>query len=347
MNPHRFTFQWHITNQCNYRCKHCYQTDYNENGKSIDELINFYNKLEEFALMFIKTNKLFKAHINFTGGEPFLKNDFLDLLDYVTSKKVFSIGILSNGYMISDSHLNRLKLFNPQFIQISLDGTQAINDSIRGEGSYLRIIESIKHYKKAKIPVLISFTANSLNYKTFPLVVDIARKYKVDKIWTDRHLPFNNNDNLCLSEIETKEYFEILREAKKRRLPYYFSKTIVSANRALQFLSNGGKPYSCSAGKTLLAIMPNGDIMPCRRMPIVLSNLNTCNLYELYQENDILKKLRDINNLDKECLKCYYKNACNGGLKCLSFAIYKNFHKKDPNCWLNEYDESVNNKIYM
>lgn len=334
--PYQLTIQWHITEQCNQRCTHCYQKDYQFEGLPLEKQIYILEKISEFASLFREKDKRFKAHINFTGGEPFLHNDFIKLLEVTYLQKLFSFGILSNGLLPDDDILQKLKKLKPSFIQISLEGGKTINDKIRGNGSFEIIKKALKTYKRLDIPVMISFTANSLNYKDFPSVVKVSRKYKAIKVWADRYLPAYTSDPLTLSKDQTKEFFQILyAEKNKHRLS---SKTVISTNRALQFLICGGKPYQCSAGKNLLTILPNGDLVPCRRLPLVLGNLLTDNLNELYQSNQVLISLRENPANIPDCSKCYYKSSCNGGLKCLSYSTLGDYRKRDPGCWLQIID---------
>jgi len=334
MIPDRLTIQWHLTDVCNYRCKHCYQESYQDKGANLGKLITSLNKIEKFVDQLSTPQKKVKTHFNFTGGEPFLKDNFLDLLREVDSKRKFSFAILSNGFLLQNKELQLLKELKPRFVQISIEGNEYINDSIRGKGAYQTAIKAIKTYKKFKIPVFISFTANAINYKYFPEVVKTGRKLNVDKVWTDRYLPFGKNDNLLMNTNQVKEFFALILQERKNKIFHPFSKTEISAGRALQFLMNGGQPYSCSAGATLLAIMPNGNILPCRRLPIKVGNLYDDDLMDVYQNNQFLKSLRSNESLDKNCIKCFYKNACKGGLKCLSFATAGDYNLKDPNCWI-------------
>ena len=333
MVPDKIIFQWHLTDECNYRCKHCYQDNYTNSGGNFFQLLNYLQKIVIFVEELKLVNKNFKAHINITGGEPFVKRELLDLIKEIDNSRILTFGILSNGFLLDKAELLRLKGFNPKFIQLSIEGNKSVNDYIRGKGSYNHVLKAIKTYNNLNIPVLISFTANSFNYKSFPDVVKIAQKLKVHKIWTDRYLPVGLNDNLALNTEQVKDFFQIIQNSKKLKLSNLYSKTIISSSRALQFLINGGEPYSCSAGITLLAILPNGDVLPCRRMPIKLGNLNTNSLKDIYQ-SDILKSIRETDKIDENCKKCYYLSSCKGGLKCLSFANYGDFNKKDPNCWI-------------
>ncbi len=338
--PADITFQWHITDQCNFRCSHCYQDSYTEPGASYEDQLLILEKLSAFVLACKKVHGKVRAHINFTGGEPFVRKDFLKLLKATKAKRLFSFAILSNGYLLSDEGLSELKRLGPRFIQISLEGGRKTNDRIRGKGSYTKIISAIRTYRKFKIPVMLSFTANAVNYNEFGKVVKVGRKYGAFKVWTDRYLPSNDSDELCLSTSQVREFFEIIKKEQHKSKYYFFSKTQVSANRALQFLVSGGHPYRCSAGRTLLAILPQGDIMPCRRLPITVGNILKEDLVQLYLNNDILKDIRKP-EVDEACTACYYKNSCAGGLKCLSYAKSNNYKLKDPNCWIaNKVQES-------
>jgi radical SAM protein with 4Fe4S-binding SPASM domain len=114
----------------------------------------------------------------------------------------------------------------------------------------------------------------------------------------------------------------------------HFSTTEISLQRALQFCGNGGKPYRCTAGDTLLAVMPNGDVLPCRRMPRVVGNLLSTPLRTIYSESPLLRDLRAAPHIISGCSKCFYSAVCRGGLRCLSDAVYGSPFRADPGCWL-------------
>ena len=325
----KITFQWHITDVCNYRCTHCYQDSYINSGLSIMQMIGLLDKMEYFvSQLSVKYGKTI-GHINFTGGEPFLHPDFISLLEEVSKRKKFSFAILSNGYLMADSELRKLVDTKPSFIQISLEGDEKMNDSIRGIGTFKEITRGLQKYRDLKVPVLISFTANAKNYKLISAVVKIARKYKVHKVWSDRYLPSKPDDELLMNTAQVQEFFSIMAKEKEKMKYKIFSNTEVSMSRALQFLVNGGQPYSCSAGNSLFAIMPNADVYPCRRLPIKIGNLVEQDFMEI---SESWNKQQN-NDLD-DCKACYYKNSCRGGLKCLSYAQFGNYNLKDPNCWM-------------
>jgi radical SAM protein with 4Fe4S-binding SPASM domain len=195
-------------------------------------------------------------------------------------------------------------------------------------------MNAIRTYRKWQIPVILSCTINALNYRYFGDVVEIGRKMKVKMIWCDRYIPIKEKDDLYLTGNQAKEFFQSLGNPELLHLRRSSRAVEVAHRRALQFLIAGGKPYKCTAGKNLLAISPDGDVYPCRRMPISLGNMDYASLVDIYRGNSVLQNLRSNESLDHVCKKCFYSKSCSGGLRCLSWAVYKDFHRKDPHCWL-------------
>lgn len=335
-NDNRLTLQLHITGKCNQQCKHCYHESYT------NELLSFENIekiIKDYIELLEKYNKLKKikcrGHINVTGGEPFIRKDFFDILElFHQNRNYFTYGILTNGSFITKETAKRLKDLKVSHIQVSLDGSPKTHDYIRGEGNFKQTLNALKILNKYKIKTMVSFTAHKLNYKEFEIVAKYCRLYKVDKLWSDRLVPFGNGEDMkeyLLNKEEALEYFEILNKEKEKYLLNKISGMEVSTNRALQFLKSGDIPYSCSAGDSLITITELGDIVPCRRMPIVCGNILKDNLSEIYLNNKTFQDLRN-ENIPNKCNHCLYKNKCRGGLKCVAYALYETYNEVDPSC---------------
>ena len=218
-------------------------------------------------------------------------------------------------------------------MQVSLEGDKKINDFIRGKGVYKMVGDAIKSLKKYNVFTSVSFTATKLNYKKFPKVVKYAEKLKVDNVWSDRYIPMGSNEDkdFLMNIDETKEYLNIMKQ-ERCRLKNKKSCTNVSMNRALQFMPINDFPYSCTAGKSLLTVMENADLVPCRRMPIVVGNLLRDNMYTLYKKSDVLNDLRQ-DDIPEDCRECEHSSLCKGGLKCLTYALTGSYKKKDVGCY--------------
>lgn len=325
----RFVLQWHLGEACNLKCLHCYQENHKPVQLRYEELEKIYNQYRELLK---KLNM--KGHINLTGGEPLCNPHLFKILDLIKEDSAnITFSILTNGTLITDEIAQKIKSYNPHYVQVSLEGGQKTNDHIRGKGTYKKIAEGIKHLKKYEIFTSISFTATNLNYKEFPKVVKYARKYKVNNVWSDRFIPLGGSEDkeLSLNYNQTREYLTIMNKERNKLKAKKNNETTISMYRALQFQMTNDFEYGCTAGDTLLTVMENGDLVPCRRMPIVVGNLLKENMYELYKNNEVLKELR-LKKIPDECTECEHSEMCHGGLKCLTYALYKDLNHKDIGC---------------
>ena len=215
-------------------------------------------------------------------------------------------------------------------VQMSLEGPKDINDYIRGDGVYDKVIDSINLLNDHLIYSVISCTLAQYNYnKIKDLYYVLNNKTKLDLLWMDRCIPIKN-----VESITTEQFREFINDLKELRTKYKNGETSVapSYSRALQLFAreNIMNCYQCTAGTFGFTIMPNGDVMPCRRLNMVIGNI----LYEKWENilEDNRKLLDDIEKVPNECLNCQYGNDCRGGLKCLSYYTYHDFEHKDVNC---------------
>lgn len=322
----KHVLQWHITHKCNLRCSHCYQEEYCNDLPYI-QLENIFNQY----LDFLKKNN-FKGHINFTGGEPFIYPDIFKLFD-LCEKNNISFGVLTNGTLITENEINKIKKYNKlSFIQISIDGVESTYDNIRGKGNFKKSFNTLKLLRKNNIQTMVAFTCHKGNFSELKDVIKIVKKNKIDRFWVDRLIPIGNNKEDILDTLQYKEVIKILTAESKKAKTNPFCKTTIHTNRALQFCEGGNEIYQCSAGISLLTILANGDLLPCRRLPIRIGNLLENNLVELYENSNIIKEL-NLKTIPKDCSSCLMARYCRGGAKCLTYALTGSYNKKDINCY--------------
>jgi len=338
----RLTLQWHITERCNRRCRHCYQEGYaGDEELPFEDLLNI---LQQFKALVEHVSRKwdplpFHGYINVSGGEPFIRKDFLDLLEiFSANSEWLGFGVLTNGTFIDAKTALRLRELGASNVQVSIEGTKERNDDIRGPGAYDQTVSALKHLTKERLPTSISFTAQRSNYHEFVDVARFGRELGVSRVWSDRLIPWGNSAEMTdevLSPEETREFFEIMHKAHGESAQS-FCQTEIYMRRGLQFLVAAGRPYRCGAGNSLITRQPNGDLLPCRRMPICVGNVMETPLIELYEESDLFRSLRDEDRISEGCEECSFAKQCRGGLKCLSYALTGDPFKADPGCWLAE-----------
>lgn len=314
-----FTLQWHITHRCNLRCSHCYQDDYSafSSRKSLEAVLNQYSRLlEEYG---------FKGYLNITGGEPLAHPDLFWLLEEAGNRGI-TTAVLTNGTLIGRREAAELKRLDVDYVQVSLDGLRETHDKIRGEGSFDLAIRGIRELKAQGIYVTVAFTAQRENYKELRRLADFCNNLGADKLWFDRVVIPKDEDKNNLS-LSSKEYSALCRKASRLN-----RQGKISCARALQFIPCKEKNiYSCNAGSRLLAILADGTVMPCRRLPIEVGNVTLSELLTIYRKSPELIKLRK-SEIPEKCKPCKYAQSCRGGAKCIACAKSGRYDIPDPDC---------------
>lgn len=313
MDKGRFNIQWHITDRCNCRCLHCYQSEYSVQT----EYSVLLQMLNQYAAFFNYMGQ--QGILTITGGEPLIHPDFWSLLEILVSQyPQIAWAVLTNGTLIDAETARRLAELGPRFVQVSIEGRAPVHDRIRGAGNYKAALEGIRNLSRCGVRVSVSFTAHAANYREITHVARLARRIKGVRVWSDRMIPAaGEQDPLALNPVQSYDYLKKMR-----------SSGCVSMNRALQFLE-GGNSYRCVAGLSLMTVMPDGTVYPCRRLPIPAGNLLQESLDAIY-EGPLMLELRT--RTCEDCAACLYREVCNGGLRCLAYAQTGNMWNADPGC---------------
>ena len=315
---YRHYLQWHITHECNLHCAHCYQEDYHcvmpypEMLAALDKYVAYVKE------------KGYEGQINLTGGEPLLHPDFFMIASAIR-KYGLRLGILTNGTMIDAECAARIAELKPLFVQVSLDGSEKVHDLIRGAGNFQKALRGIDHLKEAGIKVLVSFTVMQQNYREMKTVAAVCAGHLVDKLWWDRVVTDDATQYLTTEQFRSTS-LQAARLAKR----YSF----ISNTRALEWIPEGGCGYECSAGKRLLILLANGDMMACRRLPFVIGNIREVSQLQTFlEENEFMKKLA-APSFPEGCTNCRFFYKCGGGARCVTYAQTGRLDQKDVNCYL-------------
>jgi radical SAM protein with 4Fe4S-binding SPASM domain len=224
----------------------------------------------------------------------------------------------------------------PRFVQVSIEGTAATHDALRGAGTHAAALQGVRHLVAAGVRTMLAFTAHRANFREFPAVARLGSRLKVARVWADRLIPHGQGQGLAgLSPAETREFIELMRQTRLHADSALSARlgrsTEIALHRALQFLG-GGPAYRCTAADSLITVMPDGTLYPCRRLPIAAGNLHCTPLAELY-DGPLFRRLRDPVPA-AGCEECAYEKLCRGGLRCLSQSLYGSPDRADPGCWL-------------
>lgn len=312
---------WNTTCRCNLKCKHCY--NYFDSRSAIKSELS----TNEAKKMISEAIKLGTKSILFTGGEPLLRKDLFELINYAKEKDLL-VFLATNGTLIDDNFIKKAQ-GKIDKINISLDaGSSKKHDEIRGmAGSFdksLRAIELLKNI----FAVSISFTVHFQNLLEIVPIAAIAKKYKI-LLTIKRFIPVGHGSEDCNLELSSEKYKEVIKKVNKLKkyqkisfedpFPSIFKRKIEN--------SYGG----CLAGIYFLAIDFNGNVYPCTKLKWSIGNIKEKSLSEIWYENEILIKLRN-RELSGKCGKCKKKWVC-GGCRAAAYAKNKDLLSEDPLCY--------------
>lgn len=158
-----------LTSRCNLRCQMCkYWKTEQETTLSTDQ---WRRVLDEMAGLGCR-----KVH--FSGGEVFLRPDFLDLVEHAAGAGM-KVNMTTNGTLLTKERVDRLARARPNSISLSLDGPRPrVHDRIRGlPGSFRRTTRAIRRLRAADRPpkIRVNFVLMRANFRHAPEMVDLAR----------------------------------------------------------------------------------------------------------------------------------------------------------------------------
>ena len=355
-----FTFQWHLTTDCLYNCRHCYLDDPETRNleknplpeaeifRVVDTFDKFYTQLES------RYGGPFRRNVVLTGGDPLLHPSFSKLAGTLTSRG-YHIGILDCPDTVTPQVVRLLERARVSSIQFSLDGLEATHDGFRrSTGSFQRTLRKTLELQDS-FRVHLMFTVCRENMaELIPLVrrldkegvqnFDFARVsylgHAADMELIEplhyrsllesilriegelKQLRIGRKDNLWKLLYYEKGLLEIPRKSPKSSKSLKKPKGLSSAKRVTS---------GCPCGFVSLTILSDGSIFICRRFSCRIGHILKDDLFELYTMNRTLTKFRNPRSYEG-CSICRLRHICRG-CPAVGSSYYKEMYRRDPGCW--------------
>jgi radical SAM protein with 4Fe4S-binding SPASM domain len=331
---------WEVTGRCNLRCKHCLSdsgTPY-QDELTTQEAKNLIDAFEAIKVF----------NISFSGGEPLIRPDIFELLEYSSRKKI-GIELLTNGTLITKEVIDRFENINLFNVQISIDGIGTTHDEFRGiDGAYKRAVKATQLLRDADYEVVISSAVTKQNIGQINELIDIAIDLGASAYKTTLFMPAGrgkgNLDRLVLTPEDAKEFAFMLIDKKEE-----VEDKIVINNEVIypwltDIAENPNPPETkdhskigCTAGNSSLYIMPDGKIAPCPFLrEFEAGDIRKDNLREIWDNSTTFNIFRNVTcgDLKGKCNGCEFLGTrCYGGCRAAAFANTGDLYAEDPLCW--------------
>lgn len=308
---------WECTLTCNAMCKHCGSSA--EKKKYDGELTT--EEIKAAFKQIANDMDATKILINVTGGEPLVRSDLCEVMEYATNELGFHWGMTTNGILLTEENIEKLRKANMETISISIDGLEETHDKFRGVlGSYKTILKNIKNLKKANFVKHIQVTTvfHKENINQLEELYDVMLDLELDSWRLASMDPIgraNENNELLLNGQEIKRILDFIKSKKKdKRLRMDYG---CPGFLGLDYENEVRRQYFyCRTGINVASILYNGDLFVCPNVPrlkrFIQGNIKVDNFKEVWDNK--YKEFRTEDRTKCEsCEKCEYWEYCLGG----------------------------------
>lgn len=299
----------HVTSKCNMNCPGCY-SEYERSTNVELPFPDLTRIIDNLANANVEV-------LTISGGEPFLRNDIIDLLKYAKQiAKIPRVLCITNGLAGRDVYIEASKYVDT--LAFSLDGVSSESSCFRHK-SHDKVVDAIKHLSFAGYTSYIIFTLHKKNLRNYMQMKEFANSLGVKCNFSIFATPHSS----ATTPFEfTEDDIPLLSEAVLNDIPAVEDITI-----------NGelGCRDCCGAGSLELSISANGDVFPCHMFfdnEFRLGNALTGNLDSFFLNH------RPMFSVDQKatCSQCDKRYICGGGCLFRSYIIHGNLGDRDPLC---------------
>ena len=351
-----FFIQWHLTERCNLRCRHCYQAgrDDARDGPDLspEEIGGVMAEISDALGDWAKRYHMdFSPSFNITGGEPLLRADLRDIIAEA-GRLGFDVFLLTNGTLISRQKARALSDGGVRGVQVSIEGPEEVHDSIRGIGSFSQAMWGVKNLLDAGLTVTLNATLSGLNAGKMPEMVSLALTMGVQRLGFSRLVPYGRGLGLVremLTAGQVKAVYEGLLPLNEsgQGLEIVTGDPLASQMQvsppgmaAGGCTSTGGVATGgCAAGISGFTILADGTMTPCRRLPLPIGNVRADSIREVWATSPVLEALRDKSRYGGKCGACRRWASCRG-CRAIAYAFSASrgkgdFLSEDPQCFID------------
>lgn len=354
-----FTVAWEITRSCALACVHC-------RAEAIPKRDPRELTTDEARTLIDQVVDIGKPILVVTGGDPMMRRDVYDLLQYGVSRGLRVALSPSATALVTRRALERVHSIGVSMVHISMDGAgAAAHDSFRGVvGSFERTMRILRDCHELGIAVQIGTSVTRRNIAELPAIADRVRKVDA-RVWNLFFLVPTGRGRVedMITPQEQEEALHWLYTVSKDA-PFHvrtavtpaYRRVVIQQRREEQRASHAGKDETESPitweqtgagysfrqaaaptsrgvndGNGFCFVSHIGDVYPSGFLQISAGNVRERSLSDIYRESELFRALRDPSQLTGACGRCEFRAVC-GGSRARAYAMTGDYLASDPSC---------------
>lgn len=308
---------WETTLRCNSACAHCGSDCGRGEEKeplTTQEIKTFFSRVAED---FDPSGIL----VNVTGGEPLLREDLFEVMAHAHALG-FSWTMTTNGSLITEETVEKLRQSGMSTVSVSLDGTAQIHDRFRGgRGSFaraargIRLLASSGCFHEVQVTTVVhrqNLQVLEAVYETVQaLGADSWRVINIEPIGRARQHP-----ELLLDREGWKQLLAFISEKREFSdfpvtygCAHYLGETLERERRLRPW------PFTCLAGTGVASVAYNGDILSClsieHRPELIQGNIRRDDFSDVWRRG--FTQYRNAHHENSPfCAGCIHASKCGG-----------------------------------
>jgi len=299
-----------LTFKCQNNCVHCYAGGPHE----IEEFTT-----EQWKLVIDRMHQIGVFILTFTGGEPTLRDDLPELLQYAQNKGIVT-GLVTNGRRLKDkNYVKILEQTGLDFVQVTLESHKAgIHDSMtKTKGSWRETVAGIRNIVPGKVYATTNTTLSQYNASDFLETIDFIKELGVagfgcnSLIYSGKATANEISDKFVVSVETLKELLPKVRN-KATQLGLKFLWYTPTQYCRFDPVSLGLGVRSCTAAMINMCIGPNGDVYPCQSYFESLGNILKDDWTKIWN-HPLGVSIRKREYAEPKCKDCPQLQVCGGG----------------------------------
>jgi mycofactocin radical SAM maturase len=316
---------WELTYACNLSCVHCLSSSGRRDPRELStaEAKSVVDELQRMQVFYV----------NIGGGEPTVRSDFWELLDYSIDHQV-GVKFSTNGVRLDKKRAAQLARTDYVDVQISLDGATAdVNDVVRGPGSYgmaMRALENLAEAGFAQPKISVVMTRQ--NVDQLDEFASIADKFGA-QLRITRLRPSGRGadvwDELHPTAGQQRQMYDWLVAHGDKVLTGDSFFHLSAYGEALPGLN------LCGAGRVVCLIDPVGDVYACPfaiHDNFLAGNVRSPGGFkQVWESSELFLELRQPQT-GGACRSCGHYDACQGGCMAAKFFTGLPLDGPDPEC---------------
>ncbi len=293
-----------LTYRCNINCSHCYNQRRESAELATDEWKKIIRTLWDHGV----------PHIDFTGGEPTLRDDLVELVTFAEDQGAIT-GLLTNGVRLADaSYVGLLKDAGLDYVQVTLESPQEeIHNRMVASDAFRHTVQGIRNAVQAGIHVLTNTTITKANQAGIEEIVPLLKSLGIGSFAVNSIIKAgkSRHQDPGLSEEELLPILLRLQEQADKEGMKFTWYTPTQYCR-LNPVENDLGIKQCTAGKYNLAVEPDGTVIPCQSFFRPLGNIVN-DSFEMIYNHDFLASLRRRDWAMDMCRDCEWLPVCGCG----------------------------------